>query len=471
MGFLGAYNALLPAQCIARARSALSRRALYHAGARCRMSIESRGASGPVTPDFSTPVDLESIKLNKPKRPTPLGQWTGLKGLEERTAGSLIPGTLKEMEEDQDFIRTSARIRELGQQKMTLEEKKMRRRALDSLGLLSFKERLAQDNLEIKRTTSTILQLNIGLYCNQACNHCHVESSPKRTESASKEVVDKVLNVLKSSSGVTTLDVTGGAPELNPLFRYLVKSAREIRGENVEIIDRCNLTVLLEPGQEDLAQFLADNKVRIVASLPCYSAKNVNMQRGSGVFDRSISALKMLNSLGYGVENSGLVLDLVYNPLGAFLPPAQDALEVKYKEELKEAFDIAFNSLFTITNMPIKRFADFLYRRGELEEYMGLLVRNFNPGALKGLMCKNTISVGWDGRICDCDFNQQLGLHMGTAGTSTHASGVLPTKADVGYSIFDIDTLDELQSTEIVLESHCYGCTSGLGSGCQGTTA
>ncbi|KAG5175329.1 hypothetical protein JKP88DRAFT_271011 [Tribonema minus] len=437
------------------------------------MSTGAEQREVPVTPDFNTPVEVDKLRLSTPKAPParaaePAAKWAGLDGLDERTTGSLVPDTLKQMGEDEEFQATAARLRALGAARMTLEEKKLRRRALDELGLPSFQQYLARAGLAVPRATSTILQLNIGLYCNQACAHCHVESSPRRTESMSREVAERCLVVLRASGGVATLDITGGAPELNPQFRYLVEQASAL---GVEIIDRCNLTVLQEPGQEDLAEFLAKHKVRVVASLPCYSPKNVNTQRGSGVFDRSILGLRQLNALGYGVEGSGLSLDLVYNPLGAFLPPPQEALEAKYKEELMEAFGITFNSLFTITNMPIKRFADFLYRRGELKDYMELLVRNFNPAATKGLMCKDTVSVGWDGRIFDCDFNQQLGLGMGTAGTNEDAPFDLKTMGDVGYSIFDVDSLDELASTKIVLESHCFGCTSGMGSSCQGATS
>mmetsp|Transcript_14164 Transcript_14164/g.20932 ORF Transcript_14164/g.20932 Transcript_14164/m.20932 type:complete len:450 (+) Transcript_14164:26-1375(+) len=421
----------------------------------------SSGAEKPVTPDFNTSVDIESIKLSKPKK------WKGLEGLKERSSGSLIPETLQQMEDDAAFQLTAAKLKEIGAKRMTLEEKKKRRRALDQLNLPTFKEYLEQHKLSIDRSPSTILQLNIGLYCNQACNHCHVESSPKRTESMSREVADRCLRLIESSPSVKTLDLTGGAPELNPQFRYLVEEGRKL---GVEVIDRCNLTALQEPGQEDLAEFLAKNKVRVVASLPCYSAKNVNTQRGSGVFDRSILGLKNLNDLGYGIEGTGLSLDLVYNPLGAFLPPAQDKLEAKYKEELFHTFGISFSNLFTITNMPIKRFADFLHRRGELNEYMELLVRNFNPSALKGLMCKDTVSVGWDGRIFDCDFNQQMGMGMGTSNTNSRAPEHLKQKLE-GYSVFDIETLDELRGTDILLESHCFGCTSGMGSSCQGVTA
>ncbi|CAM9329352.1 unnamed protein product [Ectocarpus fasciculatus] len=376
----------------------------------------------------------------------------------------------------------------MGQKKLTLEEKKMRRRALKDRNLPSFQQHIQEQGIKINRESSTIFQLNIGLFCNQACSHCHVESSPQRKEMVSKEVAERCIEIIKNSPTVKTLDITGGAPELNDHFRYMVEEGRAL---GLDVIDRCNLTVLQEPGQEDLAEFLAKNKVHVVASLPCYSPKNVNMQRGSGVFDRSIKGLVKLNALGYGKPDSGLQLDLVYNPIGGFLPPEQVALEDKYKEELDEAFGIKFNNLFTITNMPIKRFADFLYRRGELQEYMELLVRNFNSAACSGLMCKDTINVGWDGRIFDCDFNQQLELGMGTAGTNAGASeklravevGFLPDDVlypaarfrDVffqeGYSIFDVDSVDDMQTTDIVLESHCYGCTAGNGSSCQGATA
>ncbi|CAM9292768.1 unnamed protein product, partial [Chrysoparadoxa australica] len=436
------------------------------------MAGDSSGSSSPVTPDFTTTVDVTNHKLPKAKKPEPLTRtpkWVGLEGLEERTTGSLIPETLVEMETDKDFQLTAAKLKEMGQKKLTLEERKIRRRALQDLGLPQFHQFIEQRGLTIPRAESTILQINIGLYCNQACAHCHVESSPQRKETMSREVVDQCINVLKASPSITTLDITGGAPELNEQFRYLVTRARE--ESDVEIIDRCNLTVLMEPGQEDLCDFLAKNKVRVVASLPCYSPKNVNQQRGNGVFDRSIQALSKLNDAGYGVEGSGLTLDLVYNPLGAFLPPPQEALQEKYKEELFAVFGLVFNDLFTITNMPIKRFADFLHRRGELQEYMELLVRNFNDGATKGVMCKDTINVGWDGMLYDCDFNQQLKMGMGTMGTTRKAPENLQSKSGTGYSIFDIEDVQELYSTEIALESHCFGCTAGMGSSCQGATA
>ena len=331
---------------------------------------------------------------------------------------------------------------------MTLEEKKRLRRSLDDLQVPSFWEFIGEQGRQsLQRQASTVFQVNIGLYCNQACNHCHVESSPKRSETMSRETVDRCLHIIRNSPSITTLDITGGAPELNREFRYLVQQAH---GLGIEIIDRCNLTVLEEPQQEDLSEFLAAHGVRIVASLPCYSAKNVNTQRGKGVFERSIRGLQRLNELGYGKE---LSLDLVYNPLGAFLPPPQESLEEKYKQELKEHFNIEFNNLFTLANMPIKRFADFLYRRNELQDYMGLLVESFNASTVPGLMCTNHVNVGWDGQIYDCDFNQQLAIDM--------ASGV---------SVFDIESVSELLKHRIETDSHCFGCTAGMDSSCQGTT-
>jgi radical SAM/Cys-rich protein len=288
---------------------------------------------------------------------------------------------------------------------MTKEERTQRRRALDKLGVPPFakfvRERTEQREVRpLRRTTPSVLQLNIGLYCNQACGHCHVESSPLRTEEMmTAETAARCLELLRNTPSITTLDITGGAPELNPHFRVLVRMARAARPD-LRIIDRCNLTVLQEPGQEDLVDFLRENNVHIIASLPCYSADNVDKQRGNGVFERSIAALLALNDAGYGrSSSSSLKLDLVYNPLGAFLPPPQDKLEVQYKEKLKDNFGIVFDQLYTMTNMPIKRFADFLHRRGELQDYMELLVRNFNPDTVPKLMCLDTVSVGWDGKV------------------------------------------------------------------------
>mmetsp|Transcript_12724 Transcript_12724/g.24334 ORF Transcript_12724/g.24334 Transcript_12724/m.24334 type:complete len:459 (-) Transcript_12724:1180-2556(-) len=426
--------------------------------------------SSAVTPDFTTSVNVADIRLGrpsrKPKKQRPVGgSWEGLQGLEERTKGSLISETLSTMESDSEFQLTAQRLKEVGAEKMSLEERKNRRRALDNLGIPDFFEFLEKEKVarDLVRRPAEVLQLNIGLYCNQACAHCHVDSSPKRQEMMDRATADRCLQILKSSETIHTLDITGGAPELNTEFRHLVTEARKLPNVK-EIIDRCNLTVLVEPGQEDLAEFLAEHQVRVVASLPCYSAKNVNLQRGKGVFDRSIQGLRTLNSLGYGQEGSGLFLDLVYNPLGGFLPPPQDQLEAKYKEELKEAFGITFNGLFTITNMPIKRFADFLHRRGELQEYMELLVRNFNPGTVHGLMCNNTISVGWDGKVFDCDFNQQLGLGAGTYVPEEAKEGLYAKDGNKGLTIYDFEQAEDLVQTEIVVDSHCFGCTAGMGS-------
>lgn len=267
------------------------------------------------------------------------------------------------------------------------------------------------------------------------------------------EIAAQCVKLLKDSPTITTLDITGGAPELNDNFRFLVRMARTLRPD-IDIIDRCNLTVLQEPGQEDLVDFLKEHNVHIVASLPCYSAENVNSQRGNGVFERSISALLALNEAGYASKNSDLKLDLVYNPLGAFLPPPQESLEIKYREVLDENFGILFNQLFTMTNMPVKRFTDFLYRRDELKDYMDLLVRNFNTDTTKSLMCLNTINVGHDGKVFDCDFNQQLGYVLG--GEDKIHQG--------GLTVFDVDTLADLGKVAIRNDNHCFGCTAGMGS-------
>lgn len=273
----------------------------------------------------------------------------------------------------------------------------------------------------------------------------------------------RCVALLRAAPDVTTVDLTGGAPELCPQFRYLVREATAL---GRQVIDRCNLTVLLEPGQQDLAQFLADHRVRVVASLPCYSAKNVDSQRGAGVFERSIAGLRALNALGYGRPDSGLVLDLVYNPGGAFLAPAQQKLEPAYKQELADGYGVAFNSLLALNNMPIKRFADYLTRRGKLDEYMELLVSSFNPAAAGALMCRDTVSVGWDGRLYDCDFNQQL--EMGLVAPAGVAAAAGAAAAFKGPSVFDIDSLDQLTGWAIRCDNHCYGCTAGSGSSCQG---
>jgi len=339
-------------------------------------------------PDYGkTSVEVDKIKLEKRK------QWRR----KDLFGTSLLDQTLEELENDAEFQDTAKRMQTIGAEAMTKEERTQRRRALDSLGVPEFNTFLKQNNISIQRKLPQVLQINIGLYCNQACAHCHVESSPLRKEMMTAETAAQILQLLKNTPSITTLDITGGAPELNDNFRYLVRMARALRPD-IDIIDRCNLTVLQEPGQEDLVEFLKEQGVHIVASLPCYSQENVDTQRGNGVFERSVAALLALNEAGYGVDNK-LQLDLVYNPLGAFLPPPQASLQVKYKEELEENFGILFDQLFTMTNMPVKRFADFLHRRGELKEYMDLLVRNFNADTTKSLMCLDTVSVGYDGKV------------------------------------------------------------------------
>ncbi len=291
------------------------------------------------------------------------------------------------------------------------------------------------------------LQVNLGKRCNLACAHCHVDAGPKRTERMTEATAARVVELLASAPDVGTLDLTGGAPELNPNFRFLVTEGRRL---GRRVIDRCNLTVLHEPGMEDLAAFLAEQRVHVVASLPCYGAENVERQRGRGVFDRSIAALRDLASLGYGDGASGLVLDLVYNPGGAFLPPAQPALEARYKQELA-ALGVRFDHLLTLTNMPIRRFADALRRAGKAEAYMALLVQSFNPATVPGLMCRSQVSVSWDGGLYDCDFNQML--ELGVQGPRT---------------IWDIDRLEDLARRPVVTAAHCFGCTAGAGSSCSG---
>jgi len=320
----------------------------------------------------------------------------------------------------------------------------------DALTAPDFDGALSEHDLcELRRGQVTTLQLNAGKLCNMACHHCHVGAGPKRTEIMPRRVAERVVELVAQNPGVELLDLTGGAPELNPSFRELVEETRRL---GRRVIDRCNLTVLFEPGMHDLPEFLAAHGVEVVASLPCYQAENVESQRGRGAFGKSIAALRRLNELGYGRPGSGLVLDLVYNPVGAFLPPAQRELEDQYRQELAGLFSVAFNRLLTITNMPIERFAAWLARTGELEAYMALLVNHFNPATLTGLMCRSLVSVGWNGTVHDCDFNQMLELPL-AAGRRT---------------IWDIDRLDELAGCRIATASHCFGCTAGSGSSCSG---
>jgi radical SAM/Cys-rich protein len=302
----------------------------------------------------------------------------------------------------------------------------------------------------ITRKSLQTLQVNLGYLCNQSCQHCHVNAGPNRTELMDKATIDLVLRVLDKHQ-VELLDLTGGAPEMNTHFRDLVMGAR---ARGVTVMDRCNLTILSEPGHEDLAQFLADQQVQVTASMPCYSPANVDKQRGQGVFDRSISGLQTLNRLGYGIEGSGLELNLVYNPLGPNLPPPQAALQADYKRELKSHFDIEFTQLFTITNMPIQRFGAVLLSQGQFESYMQLLKDAYRPENLETVMCRSLVSVDYQGYLYDCDFNQMLEL----AAMSDH--GQRPHLRDL---------LDRTHlNTSIRVGDHCHGCTAGQGSSCGG---
>jgi radical SAM/Cys-rich protein len=300
-----------------------------------------------------------------------------------------------------------------------------------------------------RRRAATTLQLNIGLRCNLACHHCHVESGPKRSEAMGRAGAERILWLLRRNPGVEVLDITGGAPELHEHFRLLVQGARAL---GRRVIDRCNLTVLFEPGQEDTAAFLAAHEVEIVASLPCYTRENVEAQRGRGVFSGSIEALQLLNTLGYGIPGSRLRLDLVYNPGGAFLPPDPSQLEDRYRRELRTASGIEFHRLITITNMPIKRFAHDLARSGGTAAYQQLLEESFNPRTVDGLMCRSLVSVDHAGRLYDCDFNQALGIAVPGA----------------ERTIWDVDDLSVFTDREIATASHCLGCTAGIGSSCGG---
>jgi len=305
----------------------------------------------------------------------------------------------------------------------------------------------------IRRRAVTTVQANLGYVCNQACLHCHVNAGPTRTESMSRETIELLLAYV-AASGAETLDLTGGAPELTPHFRDLVMRAR---AAGVRVIDRCNLTILEEPGQEDLADFLADQRVEIVASLPCYTEELVDRQRGKGVYEKSIRAIRMLNDRGYARQGSGLVLNLVYNPQGPTLPPAQEKLEADYKRILGESFGISFDSLFTIANMPIQRFGSMLVTKGLFNKYMLLLRSSHRDENLEGVMCRTLVSVDWKGYVYDCDFNQMLGIAL-------HADGrVRPHLKDLLGR--------DLEDNPIAIADHCYGCTAGQGSSCGGSLA
>ncbi|MBI2278049.1 MAG: arsenosugar biosynthesis radical SAM protein ArsS [Dechloromonas sp.] len=305
----------------------------------------------------------------------------------------------------------------------------------------------------LQRRTLDTLQANLGYRCNQSCFHCHVAASPKRTEEMGWETMALLLEFARRQ-GVQTLDLTGGAPELNANFRRLVSAARAM---GLRVIDRCNLTILSEPGYETLADFLAVQKVEVTASLPCYLEENVNAQRGDGVFQASIAGLRQLNALGYGLPGSELILNLVYNPLGPSLPPDQDKLELAYKEQLAARYGIVFNHLFVLANMPIQRFGSQLISRHEFHGYMALLKGAYQAANLDGVMCRSLISVGWQGHVHDCDFNQMLGLSLGgEAAGPVHLSELLDA---------------DLAGRPIHIADHCYGCTAGQGSSCGGALA
>ncbi len=325
--------------------------------------------------------------------------------------------------------------------------------ALDIARETSFDAELHRHGLApLRRGLPRTLQVNVGKVCNQACHHCHVDAGPARTEKMDRRVAERVIELLGQSRSIEIVDVTGGAPELNQHFGLLVESAR---GLGREVIVRCNLTVIMQPGMDWLPAFYREQRVRLVCSLPCYTAENVDQQRGGGVFDKSIEALRLLNDLGYGMPDTALTLDLVYNPVGAFLPPAQAELEARYHQELRDGFGIEFNHLLTITNMPIKRFAEQLRRLGSENEYMGLLVNHFNPATLATVMCRDLVSVGYEGTLYDCDFNQMLSMPI-------------VNERGGARTIFDIDDLREMTGGRIATGSHCFGCTAGAGSSCSG---
>ncbi|MDO8968075.1 MAG: arsenosugar biosynthesis radical SAM protein ArsS [Algoriphagus sp.] len=307
----------------------------------------------------------------------------------------------------------------------------------------------------LQPTTLEIFQINLGKMCNQVCKHCHVDAGPDRKEIMTRETMKSCLDVIQNEPFLNCVDLTGGAPEMNPDFRWFVESIRSIRPD-IKIIVRCNLTIILaNPKFHDLPEFFKRNTIEVVSSLPYFTAMKTDAQRGDGVFEKSIRALRMLNEVGYGIEGSDLVLNLVYNPSGAFLPGSQSELEAEFKKKLKERFDIEFNSLFTITNIPISRFLEYLLRSDNFENYMEKLLSAFNPSAAAGVMCRNTISIGWDGYLYDCDFNQMLDMKVNTP-NSIHLS--------------EWDS-SALSNRSIQINNHCFGCTAGAGSSCGGATA
>jgi radical SAM/Cys-rich protein len=343
------------------------------------------------------------------------------------------------------LLNTRSPLADAASQRARLEQLPLARdfeNALDSAG-----------QLPLRTTETTVLQMNVGRRCNQACHHCHVDAGPDRSEVMTDVVVDATLQLLERSA-IPTLDITGGAPELHPRFREIVRRARDL---DRHVIDRCNLTITTLPNYADLPAFLAGHRVEVIASLPSHAASSTDRQRGDGVFAASIAALRAFNALGYGHDGSGLVLNLVTNPVGAFLPASQAALERDWKRELARKHGVVFNRLYTITNMPISRYLEWLVRTDNLESYMDRLVQAFNPASIDGLMCRFTLSVGWDGRLHDCDFNQMLDLTVEPAAPHT---------------IFDLLAADPAVAGRrtVVTGPHCFGCTAGAGSSCGGAT-
>ncbi|MGJ8671742.1 arsenosugar biosynthesis radical SAM (seleno)protein ArsS [Rubritalea sp.] len=312
----------------------------------------------------------------------------------------------------------------------------------------NFQSKLKEYDKVLKRGTFDTLQINVGRKCNQTCSHCHVEASPLRTEMMNEECAHKVGAWIKKYRP-KIVDITGGAPEISQFFRYFVETAKSV---GAHVIDRNNLTIIETKSHAYLPEYLAKHEVEIVASLPCYLEDNVDEQRGDGVFQKSISALRKLNAVGYGTD---LPLTLVYNPIGAQLPPDQDELEADYKEELKKRYGIVFSRLFALTNLPVTRYAAFLKERGEYDDYMELLANSFNPTTVEGLMCRNTLNIGYEGEVYDCDFNQMLNYQL---------------KKDKSLYLWDISP-EDMQDVDIITANHCFGCTAGAGSSCGGTVA
>lgn len=342
----------------------------------------------------------------------------------------------------ESLLKRSHQLSKAGQQLKILSEIKQQK----------FSEKISNSGfLPLKAKDIEVLQINLGKMCNQVCTHCHVDAGPDRKEIMTRETMEQCLEVLKENQ-IPIVDLTGGAPEMNPNFRWFIGECYKLK---VKIMVRCNLTIILANKKyNSLPEFFKEHQVEVISSMPFYTAKRTDAQRGDGVFAKSLKGLGLLNTIGYGKEGTGLVLNLIYNPAGAFLPGSQKELEKLFKKELKEKWDIEFNSLFAITNMPVSRFLESLIRNENYEQYMQKLVSSFNPLTLKGLMCKNTLSVGWDGKLYDCDFNQMLELEISGTGAK-HISGFKK---------------EELKNRKIVINNHCYGCTAGAGSGCGGAT-